>query len=488
MSAEMVLQGSPNANTAAKTEKVQGGNTVRFKGINVIEHSIGTGHNYMPLRKRHVSTSSTSDGRIAGAQKNIGSQQFSTIKAVSSPSRFLLGGNVRDPLNLASLNDEDVNRLLNAVTPKSSPIPTPAHRKEAVEVIIPSNIYDPLNLNSAEEGHICCRSVQNAEAGCGKKKRNKKRNKRKRTVSDSEQIGSKRKRTISDCEPVASEAVPEGTNARENKSVQDFIELSTVTSEKCLLTETQASEEIGTSSSWHADIKHPCKTRKKRKSTHSATKLENVSEQRSKEKDEIVSPVVPISKTVPSDSVSPRSKRRKQSAAGSVSRTLSMSRYHSIDVGKISNKILPTCVSSKQESFSYGNCANWVKGSSDEADHRLNCLKKAWFEDKDVLDVGCNTGRVTMYIAKNMNPKHIVGLDIDNTLINAAKKSVRQECASHNKKLLSFPTSMAFTYGPTGAAYCLEQASNEFPNNISFVQVGVVKYVFAIICSTSIKN
>ena len=40
---------------------------------------------------------------------------------------------------------------MNAVTPKSSPLPTPRHRKGEIEVIIPPNLRDPLNLISCED-------------------------------------------------------------------------------------------------------------------------------------------------------------------------------------------------------------------------------------------------------------------------------------------------------------------------------------------------
>ena len=68
-------------------------------------------------------------------------------------SKFLLGGNIRDPLNLNSLSDERVSRMVNAVTPESSPIPTPKHRKAEykIEVLIPPNISDPLNLMNADQ-------------------------------------------------------------------------------------------------------------------------------------------------------------------------------------------------------------------------------------------------------------------------------------------------------------------------------------------------
>lgn len=62
------------------------------------------------------------------------------------PTKFLLGGNISDPLNLSSLQNEvsNVSSSNNtpATTPRQSPITTPPK----VEVIIPPNIHDPLHL------------------------------------------------------------------------------------------------------------------------------------------------------------------------------------------------------------------------------------------------------------------------------------------------------------------------------------------------------
>ena len=69
-------------------------------------------------------------------------------KRAAKDQKFLLGGNIRDPLNLNSLSDEKVSKVANAVTPEYSPIPTPKHRKAEykIEVLIPNDISDPLNL------------------------------------------------------------------------------------------------------------------------------------------------------------------------------------------------------------------------------------------------------------------------------------------------------------------------------------------------------
>lgn len=91
------------------------------------------------------------------------------------PTKFLLGGNSRDPLNLGSLADERINQALNEHTPESSPVPTPKHRKEAIEVMIPTNIKDPLNLSMPDDD-LAERALISPNNSVRKKRgRNKKR-------------------------------------------------------------------------------------------------------------------------------------------------------------------------------------------------------------------------------------------------------------------------------------------------------------------------
>ncbi|XP_053657756.1 7SK snRNA methylphosphate capping enzyme bin3 [Anopheles marshallii] len=92
-------------------------------------------------------------------------------ECIVPPTKFLLGGNISDPLNLNSLQNESEN----AVTPKSSPIPTPPHYKAKIEVIIPPNINDPLHLLDPVD------SVEYEMQLCSPMKRKQRtRNKRKR--------------------------------------------------------------------------------------------------------------------------------------------------------------------------------------------------------------------------------------------------------------------------------------------------------------------
>jgi 7SK snRNA methylphosphate capping enzyme len=96
----------------------------------------------IPVRKRSYSFS---EGHSKSVTSVTPSKRWKKSK---DAKKFLHGGNIRDPLNLNSLSDEKVAKVVNAVTPKSSPIPTPKHRKAEykIEVFIPPNISDPLNL------------------------------------------------------------------------------------------------------------------------------------------------------------------------------------------------------------------------------------------------------------------------------------------------------------------------------------------------------
>ncbi|KAL0268384.1 UNVERIFIED_CONTAM: hypothetical protein PYX00_010347 [Menopon gallinae] len=100
------------------------------------------------------------NGNFKSSRKRIHHGKFFTCSykrrkkehgVIIPPTKFLLGGNICDPLNLNSLQDEETNRAMNAATPKSSPMPTPKHRRGEIEVILPRNMNDPLNLASCTD-------------------------------------------------------------------------------------------------------------------------------------------------------------------------------------------------------------------------------------------------------------------------------------------------------------------------------------------------
>ena len=58
-------------------------------------------------------------------------------------------------------------------------------------------------------------------------------------------------------------------------------------------------------------------------------------------------------------------------------------------------------------------------------DPRLKLIPKEHFLNKDVLDIGCNDGTLTIMLAMKYHPKRITGLDIDFKYINKAIQNVK---------------------------------------------------------------
>lgn len=92
----------------------------------------------------------------------------------------------------------------------------------------------------------------------------------------------------------------------------------------------------------------------------------------------------------------------------------------------------PSNNNNHQEEFKYqfGNYAGEYCGLQNLinlSDVRLTVfLRHAYlFKDKDILDIGCNVGYMTIAVARRLNPKSIVGVDIDKSLIARARQNLR---------------------------------------------------------------
>ncbi|KAJ9551127.1 hypothetical protein OSB04_015172 [Centaurea solstitialis] len=67
----------------------------------------------------------------------------------------------------------------------------------------------------------------------------------------------------------------------------------------------------------------------------------------------------------------------------------------------------------------FGNYRNYYSYRIDqglEEDPRIKVMKKEWFEGKNCLDIGCNSGLITITIAKKFGCRKILGIDIDSVL------------------------------------------------------------------------
>lgn len=118
--------------------------------------------------------------------------------------------------------------------------------------------------------------------------------------------------------------------------------------------------------------------------------------------------------------------------------------------------------------YRYGNYVDYYDGLRRQiVEQRLNLFLKEWFEGKNCLDIGCNTGKVTLLIAKHFVPEKIVGVDIDPNLIKIAKKKAK-EFKMADKDLSRYPVSFSLTYGPIVETIALDSKRKDFPNNIFF--------------------
>ena len=139
----------------------------------------------------------------------------------------------------------------------------------------------------------------------------------------------------------------------------------------------------------------------------------------------------------------------------------------------------------KDKKFQYGNYNRYYgyRNPSMSEDERIDYLKKEWFDGKDCLDVGCNVGHLTLYIARHFSPKFFTGIDIDDSLVRSARRNIQHYIDPSNSqtpKQSDFPISFPICHGPLAAPIPpnTDGQSFGFPYNISF------KTVCLLICFT----
>ena len=122
----------------------------------------------------------------------------------------------------------------------------------------------------------------------------------------------------------------------------------------------------------------------------------------------------------------------------------------------------------KEKCFNYGNYDRYYgyRNPDGAADKRLSFFKLGWFDGKKVLDIGCNTGHITLSIAKDFNPSEIVGLDIDKYLIQIARKNIKHYEHSSDKPGDDLDTPAKMVAKTADGDKALQ--------NVSFVQVSTI--------------
>ncbi|KAL8501787.1 hypothetical protein ACS0TY_021053 [Phlomoides rotata] len=82
----------------------------------------------------------------------------------------------------------------------------------------------------------------------------------------------------------------------------------------------------------------------------------------------------------------------------------------------------------RKEIAIFGNYRNYYgyRVGHDLEDPRLKAMKREWFEGKNCLDIGCNSGLITIAIAKSFGCRSILGVDIDGARIEDAHWTLKK--------------------------------------------------------------
>ncbi|KAM4620246.1 7SK snRNA methylphosphate capping enzyme [Polymixia lowei] len=336
------------------------------------------------------------------------------------PTNFLLGGNIFDPLNLNSLLDEEVNRALNAETPKSSPLP--AKSRDPVEILIPRDITDPLNLNSgiADSSFL----VSPFKSGGRRRHRNRHHGGSGGGISAT-QLDLSESGKGSELKTSTSTLTP---SVSASSSVLDVSkESSTVSS---VPGDSYDSKEVhSTSCKEEAIMSVTAQTQITEDSTSSTSGGPNQNSGRRKRRRNSGKTEPPVSQSTPIG---------KPGLGDRVYGTGASRNSQSFHTPKSGPRVGPggrqqqpynqkKHQQQQQKKFQYGNYNKYYgyRNPGASEDPRVQVLRPEWFQGKDVLDLGCNSGHLTLYIAKVLRPARILGLDIDSGLVHAARKNIR---------------------------------------------------------------
>lgn len=147
----------------------------------------------------------------------------------------------------------------------------------------------------------------------------------------------------------------------------------------------------------------------------------------------------------------------------------------------------------KREAFLYGNYKHYYGKrilDKDFHDIRLDVLatQQELFYDKQVLDIGCNSGHLSIEIAKQFKVKSLIGLDIDRSLTQDAQLAINHLKRDCNKPATgSFPYNVRFVHGN----YVLDDdvlLEIERPQYDVILCLSVTKWIHLNFCDAGLKQ
>ncbi|CAO2841900.1 unnamed protein product [Amaranthus hypochondriacus] len=138
----------------------------------------------------------------------------------------------------------------------------------------------------------------------------------------------------------------------------------------------------------------------------------------------------------------------------------------------INNKDVVKNKKKHKEVAPFGNYRNYYGyrvGHNVEEDPRFKVFKEEWFEGKDCLDIGCNSGLITINIAKKFGCRTILGVDIDHNRINDAwwclNKIARKQKTKDKAGNTSTVVSESKVVKNTHVSECIETYSSSPKND-----------------------
>lgn len=335
-----------------------------------------------------------------------GEKMIKKRQKMNLPNKFLLGGNINDPLNLNGL----LNETFDETTITPAPLPKPSYRTDAFDVIIRPNIKDPLNL----EGNY--------------------------TDTNSYRKPRKHRRSISKMST---------TEHDNNNEIECVVENSELT-KKSVIRKRKRAQSLSVNGNQYEKTNKISITI----SDEHINKKEDENEGVSKCFTRSVSCIEPIKKSIFSNNMS-----KKVAISDNISDV-----NDSNEIKPNENKAAASNNKKNDFKFIHGNYNRYYgyRNPENETDTRLDYFKSEWFKDKNVLDIGCNVGHVTLQIAKNFEPKKIVGMDIDVKLIYAARKNIRFYMDKIENEKNKYPISCEIVHGSL--------MTQLFPKNVYFIQ------------------
>lgn len=115
--------------------------------------------------------------------------------------------------------------------------------------------------------------------------------------------------------------------------------------------------------------------------------------------------------------------------------------------------------------LAYGNYPSYY-GKRGSSDNRIKLFAKDWFRGKRVIDVGCNSGHVSIDIASQFEPISVTGIDIDPVLIRKARNQLyKRSSLMHGSDLNYFPIIVLDHFGTLPL---IKGSSEKYPHNVQF--------------------